>query len=93
MIDHQKRIANLYSEQVGGKLKFSAAVQDQFFKAMTREHADSNPEGRHFAEFRAAEAKYQEDRAFMADRYCFMTGCNGYAVPPFEPGPGTVTKK
>ena len=93
MIDHQKRIANLYSEQVGGKLKYAAAVQDQFFKAMTREHADSNPEGPHFAEFRAAEAKYQEDRAFMADRYCFMTGCNGYAVPTYVPGPGAVTKK
>jgi uncharacterized caspase-like protein len=93
MIDHQKRIANLYSEQVGGKLKYSAAVQDRFFKAMTREHADSNPEGRHFAEFRSAEAKYQEDRAYMADRYCFMTGCNGYAVPVFVPGPGAVGKK
>jgi Caspase domain len=93
MIEHQKRISAIYSDQVGGKLKYSSASQDQFFKAMMKEHAESNPEGSYFAEQRAADARYQADRAYMQDRYCFHTGCGGYAVPVFVPGASSASKK
>ena len=83
MIEHQNRISNVYTEQVGGKMKYPADSQTQFYQAMMKEHADSNPDGAHFSEYRAAEARYKEDRAYLQDRYCFNTGCGGYTAPAY----------
>jgi uncharacterized caspase-like protein len=83
MIEHQKRISNIYTEQVGGQMKYPAESQTQFYKAMMKEHSDSNPDGAHFNEYRAAEARYKEDRAYLQDRYCFNTGCGGYTAPAY----------
>jgi uncharacterized caspase-like protein len=85
MIKHQVEISTLYKDKVGGRIELSAASQKQFFDAMTREHAASNPEGANFAEYRSVEAEYKEDRSYMQDRYCFYTGCNGYAAQTFVP--------
>jgi Caspase domain len=90
MINHQKRISQIYTEQVGGQMKYPADIQAQFYKAMMKEHADSNPDGVHFNEYRAAEARYKEDRAYLQDRYCFNTGCAGYTAPEYVPS--KVTK-
>ena len=83
MIEHQKKVSAMYTEQVGGQMQFSSEEQSNFYKAMMKEHADSNPDGVHFADYRATEARYKADRAYMQDRYCFMTGCNGYTAPAF----------
>ncbi len=83
MIDHQKRITAMYTEQVGGQMKFLAESKSQFYQAMMKEFAESNPEGVHFGDHRASEARYKEDRAYLQDRYCFNTGCKGYPVPAY----------
>jgi Caspase domain len=85
MIDHQKRISNMYTEQVGGQMKFLAEGKSQFYKIMMKEHEDSNPDGAHFSGHRAAETQYNKDRAYLQDRYCFNTGCAGYTAPTFVP--------
>jgi hypothetical protein len=92
MIEHQNRISRLYSEEVGGKLKYLATDQERFFNAMMKEHAESNPDGANFADHRNAEARYNADRAYMQDRYCANTGCNGYPVPPYVADPAAAKK-
>ncbi|MEP6011264.1 MAG: caspase family protein, partial [Parasphingorhabdus sp.] len=84
MIEHQKRISQLYVDQVGGNMKYSPKSQDGFYAVMMKEHADSDPEGVNLASYRSAEARYQEDRAYLQDRFCFNTGCGGYPVPEFD---------
>lgn len=94
MARHQDTISRLYTDKVGGTGRFQPELQDRFFADMMKEHAASKPDGAHFATHRATEARYAEDRAYMADRYCFMTGCGGYPprtyfkdpVPPAKSG-------
>jgi surface antigen len=81
MIRYQDALSSLYSAKVGGNMRYSAATQDRFYKAVMAEHAASDPEGANLAPYRAMEAQYQTDRAYLADRFCFNTGCNGYPVP------------
>ncbi len=81
MIAHQNAVSALYTEQVGGKMQYSQASQDGFYKKMMEEHARSDPDGENLADYRAAEKRYQDDRAYLADRFCFNTGCGGYPVP------------
>lgn len=83
MAQHQSEISRLYTEQVGGQDKYSDASQRQFYQAMMKEFADSDPAGPRFASYREAEDRYKNDRAYLDDRYCFSTGsCGGYPVPP-----------
>lgn len=83
MIDHQNALSALYNDQVGGQMKYSQASRDQFYKDMMQEHADSDPDGSNLADYRTSEARYQEDRAYLQDRFCFNTGCGGYPVPTY----------
>ncbi len=93
MIEHQKRVSDMYTDQVAGPLRFPADDQRQFYNAMLKEHADSNPDGAHFSAYRAAEARYTADRAYLQDRYCFNTGCGGYTAPPFVASPTQGSSK
>ncbi|MDR6832472.1 MULTISPECIES: hypothetical protein [unclassified Sphingopyxis] len=81
MIAYQDALSSLYSTQVGANKRYSAATQDRFFQSVMAEHAASNPEGANLAAYRGVEAQYQTDRAYLADRFCFNTGCNGYPAP------------
>lgn len=95
MIRYQDSLSSLYSAKVGGNMRYSAATQDRFYKAVMAEHAASDPEGANLAPYRAMEAQYQTDRAYLADRFCFNTGCNGYPVPAgvaAAPEPAVVKK-
>lgn len=90
MIQHQKELTKLYQDQVGGNQRYSPESQNRFYKAMMQEHADSNPDGPHFSDYRATQKRYDEDRAYLQDRYCANTGvCGGYPVPP---GMGVIGK-
>lgn len=83
MIAHQMEITQIYQNKVGGRSEYTPESQDRFYKAMMREHADSNPDGAHFADYRAAKKRYDDDSAYLKDRYCANTGtCGGYPVPP-----------
>jgi hypothetical protein len=83
MTEHQEEISKLYVDQVGGQDRFTEASQQQFYRDMRKEYADSALDGAHFAEFRATEEKFKADRAYLEDRYCFSTGaCGGYPTPP-----------
>ncbi|MEO9600557.1 caspase family protein [Parasphingorhabdus sp.] len=84
MIQHQKTISQLYTDKVGGNMRYSPKSQDGFYEMMMREHADSDPDGANLADYRAAEARYQKDREYLQDRFCFNTGCGGYPVPKFD---------
>ncbi len=84
MIEHQKAISQLYVDKVGGNMQYSPSRQDGFYEMMMQEHADSDPEGVNLADYRAAEARYQKDREYLQDRFCFNTGCGGYPVPEFD---------
>ncbi|MDP3781928.1 MAG: hypothetical protein Q8Q79_03325 [Sphingopyxis sp.] len=81
MIAYQDVLSSLYSTQVGANKRYSADTQYRFFQTVMAEHAASNPEGANLAAYRGIEAQYQTDRAYLADRFCFNTGCNGYPVP------------
>lgn len=82
MIAHQDALSKLYSEKVALRWGLSAGSQDRFHKAMLKEHAESKPGGAYYADHAAALARYEKDRAYVADRYCFLTGrCGGYPVP------------
>ena len=84
MIEHQNVISQIYVDKVGGNMKYSPKSQEGFYAKMMREHAASDPEGANLADYRKAEAQYQQDRAYLQDRYCFNTGCGGYPVPKFD---------
>lgn len=81
MIAYQNALSALYKTQVGANKRYSAATQDRFYQSVMAEHAASNPDGANLAAYRGVEAQYQTDRAYLADRFCFNTGCNGYPVP------------
>jgi surface antigen len=81
MIAYQDALSALYSTQVGANKRYSADTQHRFFETVMVEHAASNPEGENLAAYRGMEAQYQTDRAYLADRFCFNTGCNGYPAP------------
>lgn len=81
MIVYQGALSSLYTTRVGGNMRYSPATQDRFYKVIMAEHAASDPDGANLAGYRAVEAQYQTDRAYLADRFCFNTGCNGYPVP------------
>jgi len=81
MIAYQDSLSALYSTQVGANKRYSADTQYRFFQTVMAEHAASNPEGENLAAYRGMEAQYQTDRAYLADRFCFNTGCNGYPAP------------
>ncbi len=83
MIAYQRTLSSLYVSQVGGNKRYSAATQDRFYQMIMAEHAASDPEGANLAAYRGIEAQYQTDRAYLADRFCFNTGCNGYPVPAY----------
>jgi uncharacterized caspase-like protein len=90
MIRHQEEVSKLYLDKVARQGKYTPESQDQFYRAMLKEHAAASPEGDYFADFRVIEKRYQEDRAYLEDRYCFSTGtCKGYPVP----GPVPAIKK
>lgn len=92
MITHQQELTQLYQSKVGGKSEYTPESQDRFYKAMMAEHAASNPDGANFADYRAAKKRYDEDSAYLKDRYCASTGaCGGYPVPPGV-APSTVAK-
>ncbi len=81
MNEHQDEISRIYTEKVAGKMEYSAASRDRFYKEMRQEHANSDPDGENMAVYRAAEQLYQSDRNYLSDRYCYNTGCGGYPVP------------
>lgn len=81
MSRHQDVLSRLYLDKVGGHQEYTPASQDRFFAAINLEHAASNPDGAHFTDHRAAEERYKVDRAYLQDRYCFLTGCGGYPKP------------
>lgn len=87
MIAYQDALSALYSARVGGNMRYGPATQDRFFKQIMAEHAASDPEGANLAAYRGIEAQYQTDRAYLADRFCFNTGCNGYPVPSYVAAP------
>lgn len=60
---------------------------DQFYRLHMLPYREaSGPGGARQAAYRAIEARYSADRAYLADRFCFNTGCNGYAVPATTKG-------
>jgi surface antigen len=87
MIAYQDQLSALYSDKVGGNMRYAPQTQNDFYKKMMAEHAASDPEGANLAAYRGMEAQYQIDRAYLADRFCFNTGCNGYPVPAYVAKP------
>ncbi len=83
MIDHQNQISAIYTSKVAGRMEYSAKSRDDFYKMMMQEHAASDPDGANLADYRTLEARYQRDRTYLQDRFCFNTGCGGYSVPEY----------
>jgi len=81
MNEYQDELSRIYTEKVAGRMEYSAASRDRFYKEMMEEHANSNPDGKNMAIYRAAEQLYNDDRNYLSDRYCYNTGCGGYPVP------------
>ncbi|NRD90747.1 hypothetical protein C8024_16795 [Sphingopyxis sp. BSNA05] len=81
MNQYQDELSRIYTEKVAGRMEYSAASRDRFYKDMMQEHANSDPDGANMAVYRAAEQLYHADRNYLSDRYCYNTGCGGYPVP------------
>lgn len=81
MNEYQNEISRIYTEKVAGRMEYSAASRDRFYKEMREEHANSDPDGKNMAVYRAAVELYNSDRNYLSDRYCYNTGCGGYPVP------------
>ena len=81
MNQYQNEISRIYTERVAGRMEYSAASRDQFYKDMRLEHAASDADGNNMAVYRAAVELYNADRNYLSDRYCYNTGCGGYPVP------------
>lgn len=75
MMAHQDAISQLYTEKVGGNPIYTPDDQQRFFRDMRAEHAASNPGGANFADYRQTEQRYEQDRRFMAEKYCQYAGC------------------
>ena len=79
MIAHQEALTELYESQVMHDFAYTQEQADGFYAAITQEHADSNPDGRHMARLRGLEAQYQEDRAYLQERFCrYSEMCDNY---------------
>lgn len=87
MIDHQERVIALYENEVREAPQYPSDQRAIFYDLVMQEHADSNPDGPHLRAYTAGEARYQRDRAYLSDRFCFYTGCMGYAAPVVPAGP------
>ena len=81
MNEYQNEISRIYTEQVAGRMEYSAASRDRFYMEMREQHAASDPDGKNMAVYRAAVELYNADRNYLSDRYCYNTGCGGYPVP------------
>ncbi|WP_417612080.1 hypothetical protein [Parasphingorhabdus sp.] len=81
MNEYQDELSRIYTEKVAGRMEYSAATRDRFYKEIMEEHANSDPDGENMAVYRAAVQLYQADRDYLSDRYCYNTGCGGYPVP------------
>ena len=81
MNEYQNEISRIYTEKVAGRMEYSAASRDRFYKEMREQHASSDPDGKNMAVYRAAVELYNADRNYLSDRYCYNTGCGGYPVP------------
>jgi len=81
MNQHQDEISDIYTDQVAGRMEFSAENRNQFYAEMMQEHDDSNPEGVNLAAYRGAVELYNMDRNYLRDRFCYNTGCGGYSMP------------
>lgn len=85
MIAHQTNIAQIFNTEVKGNATLTPEAQQGFYADMRTEYSASEPGGEYMADYRATVARYQEDRAYLQDRFCFNAGCNGYAVPDYIP--------
>ncbi|MEZ5710365.1 MAG: hypothetical protein R3E02_13360 [Blastomonas sp.] len=83
MAEYQIEISRIYIDDVSTNTAYSPQQRSDFFTRISEEHAASNPDGPYMADYRTMEARYQEDRAYLQDRFCFYTGCNGYAAPVY----------
>lgn len=81
MNGHQDEISKIYTEKVAGRMEYLASNRQKFYAEMRQEHAASDAEGENMAVYRSAVQLYQLDRDYLSDRYCYNTGCGGYAVP------------
>jgi len=79
MIDHQIAVTRLYTEDVAKNNAYSVGTRESFYDAVQSERAAANPDGPYQADYRDALAQYQQDRTYLLDRFCFNTGCGGYA--------------
>jgi hypothetical protein len=74
---HQDLLSRLYTDKVGGRPEYTPASQQGFFAAVNQAHADANPDGKDFAEHRAAEERYRADRAYLQGQYQSLSGSGG----------------
>lgn len=80
MVDHQQAVRDIYEAQVMNNFDYPQDEADRFFARTTREMADSNPDGPNMATYREMLARWQEDRAYLQERFCRYSGvCSNYS--------------
>jgi hypothetical protein len=78
MTGYQTKLTQLYDGQVRNQPQYTPAQQEQFQRAMQREHDESGPDGAYFTQYRASQSRYEADRAYLRQRYCAYSGtCSG----------------
>lgn len=81
MIAYQNELSRLYTEDVAPNNMYGEKSKNGFYSAMMRQHKRANPDGAIMVQSRALEVRYAADRTKLEDRFCYNTGCNGYADP------------
>lgn len=79
MVDHQQSVRDIYEAQVMNNFDYPQDQADRFFARTTQEMEDSNPDGPNMATYREMLGRWQEDRAYLQERFCRYSGvCSGY---------------
>ncbi|RED15964.1 hypothetical protein [Parasphingopyxis lamellibrachiae] len=80
MVEHQQRVRDIYEAQVMNNFDYPQDQADRFFARTLQEMEDSNADGPNMATYREMLARWQEDRAYLQERFCRYSGvCSGYA--------------
>ena len=74
MSAHKSALMRVYDEQVKGQSRYTSAQQQRFLGVVQREQGESNPDGAYFTQYRAAKARYDQDRAYLQQRVCAYSG-------------------
>lgn len=81
MSDYQARIAMIYITEVSDDRRYTEAQRREFYEEIGRRNEQASVDGELLAQYRELDNRYEQDRTYLDDRFCYYTGCAGYPAP------------